>query len=66
MAEEEMRDWIDDANYHTLLQKNRFAPVGGPLFQGEVGRHFLRVIAQKRDELPSGEAGRISKEIGWE
>jgi len=64
MSQKAMIEWIDTASYKDLLTKLRFAPVGDPFFAGEVGDHYMTVIAQRRDADPS-EAARISKEIGW-
>jgi len=66
MNEAEMKAWIDAASYESLLSKNRFAPVGDPFFQGEVGKHYMTVMARKRDEVGPGAAVAASKSIGWE
>lgn len=64
MTDQEMKDWIDNANYESLLSKWRFAPSGDPFFQGVVGKHYSKAIADKRDE-DHGEAVRASKQLGW-
>lgn len=62
----EMKKWIDEASYEQLLSKWRFARVGDPMFQGEIGDYYAKVMFRKRDELPEGEASRVSKRIGWD
>ena len=51
---DEQKRWIDNASLHQLLDKWRFAPVGEPMFQGEVGEYFSKVIAEKWSADPSG------------
>jgi hypothetical protein len=66
MTPDEMKTWIDKATYESLLSRVRFAPIGDPIFQGEMGEYFSKVMARKREEV--GEAGHVSasKTIGWE
>ncbi len=64
MTEVEMRAWIDNASYETLLRKWRFAGMGDPFFAGDIGDHYLKVMTRKRDEI-GPEAATISKRIGW-
>jgi hypothetical protein len=61
-----MRKWIDEASYEQLLSHWRFAPVGDPMFVGELGKYYKKVMFEKRDKLEVGQAARISKAIGWE
>ena len=63
--EDDMRRWIDDASYESLLDKWRNAPVGSPLFQGELGQYYSKVMAEKRSKLAPGEHMAASKRIGW-
>lgn len=65
MTPEEMMKWIDGATYEQLLSKWRFAPIGSQWFQGEVGDHYQKVMAEKRKEV--GQVGHVqaSKSIGW-
>lgn len=60
----EQKEWIDNASYEQLLSRWRFAPVGSPWFQGEVGDYYKQVMARKRDADPDGHV-RASKSIGW-
>jgi hypothetical protein len=62
---EEQKRWIDNASYETLLRKWRFAPVGDPMFQGEDGAYYSKVMFAKRDAAPDA-AVRASKNVGWE
>ena len=55
--------WIDAAAYQTLLERWRYAPAGHPMFQGETGDYYSKVMFAKRDALENGEAARISKSI---
>ena len=61
---EEQKKWIDDADYETLLRQWRFGKTGDPLFQGETGEYYKKVMAEKRDADPVG-AVAASKSIGW-
>lgn len=62
MTEKEMmRKWIDNASYEDLLRKWRFAPVGDPFFQGEMGNYYQEVMNKKKG--PDHAA--IGKRIGW-
>lgn len=64
-VEDQMKIWIDEASYEELLRKNRFAPIGDPFFQGEVGKYYILVMQRKKFEVGIEEAIRISKKIGW-
>ena len=75
MTSEQMKEWIDQANYQTLLAKWRWSPIGSPWFQGEVGAYYIKVMAERRAELEKlpSESGGIgtaasdaSKIVGWE
>lgn len=60
------KEWIDQASYYDLLFKWRFAHVGDPIFIGDVGEYFGKVINKKREEIGNDEHVKISKMIGWE
>lgn len=60
------KEWIDNSSYETLLYRWRFSPSGDPIFQGEIGAYYKKVMFEKRDALPPGEAANCSKRIGWE
>ena len=62
---EEMKKQIDTMDYEQLLRKWRFAPVGDPMFQGEVGKYSAIRLAELRAKEPDGGAA-ASKRIGWD
>ncbi len=59
------KQWIDNSSYEGLLRRWRNAPVGDPIFQGDTGKYYGKVIAQKRDADPGAAVG-ASKRIGWD
>jgi len=61
---EDMKKWIDNASYESLLSKWRNAPIGSPWFQGEVGQYYAKVMAEKRSQVGNAEHVRASKSIG--
>lgn len=63
---EEMKKWIDDSSYETLLQHWKFAKVGDPFFQGEMGDYYKEIMFLKRNELPHQKRVEASKNVGWE
>lgn len=58
------KNWIDNASYEQLLRKWRNAPAGDSWFQGETGKYFANVMAEKKAQNPGG-AIRASKNTGW-
>lgn len=62
---EELKAMVDGASYEELLRKNRFAPSGDPLFQGEMGEYTIASMNRKKAELSDGEVVAISKRVGW-
>lgn len=65
MTLEEAKIWIAAASYEQLLFHWRNAPVGDPMFQGEVGDYYSEEIAKRRKEVGNSEHVRASKSIGW-
>jgi hypothetical protein len=63
---DEQRRWIDSASYESLLSRWRSAPVGDPMFQGDTGDYYARVMAEKRKQVGQAEHVRASKAIGWD
>ena len=59
------KDWIDNSSYEGLLERWRNASAGDPIFQGDAGQYYSKVMREKRDADP-GEHVRASKSIGWE
>ena len=58
-------EWIEESSYQTLLQKWRQAPLGDPMFVGELGEHYSKIMAEKKKALTNNEQVRASKNIGW-
>lgn len=58
-----MKQWIDAATYEDLLSKWRFASLGDPMFQGEIGDYYSKVMAEKRKTADHVQA---SKNVGWD
>ncbi len=56
---------IDDSSYVDLLRNWRFSPTGDPVFSGESGEYYVRVMQKKRETMGPAEHTRVSKEIGW-
>ncbi len=59
------KDWIDNATYQELLRRWRHAPVGDPMFQGDTGDYYSKVMAEKRSAVGPVAAVAASKAIGW-
>jgi hypothetical protein len=57
---------IDDMPYEAMLRRWRFAPIGDPMFTGEVGEYYSEVMATKRNQVGNKEHVAASKHIGWE
>jgi len=57
---------IDNMSYSEMLYRQRFAPIGDPLFSGESGEYFAKKMAEKKAALKPGEAAAISKRVGWD
>ena len=65
MTEKEMKDWIDNASYESLLKKWRFTSVSDAFFQGVTGEYYKTVMFKKRDEIGNAAHVRASKAVGW-
>lgn len=63
---DEHKTWIDAASYEDMLRRSRFSPVGDPMFQGEAGKYFAEVMAEKRLALSDAERVAASKRVGWD
>jgi len=63
---EKQKKWIDSACYENLLYRWRFAPIGDPMFQGDTGDYYAKVMAEKKKEIGATNAVAASKTIGWE
>ena len=60
---EQTKKWIDNASYQDLIAKWRFAPIGDPMFQGETGEYYSKVMFAKKKECDHVQA---SKNVGWD
>jgi len=52
---------IDNMSQEEMARLHRFAPLGSPLFAGELGEYFAASFKKKGGMTPE-----ISKRIGWE
>ncbi len=59
---EDLKKEINEMSYESMLSQWRFAPVGAPMFQGESGDYFSKVMAEK---AKVADTVRASKDIGW-
>jgi len=66
MTIEEMKKWIDEATYESLLRKWRFAKSGDPWFQGAIGEYYRDRMFKLREEIGNAEHVATSKAIGWD
>ena len=62
---EETKKRIDNMDYESMLSLWRNAPIGHPMFQGETGEYYSKVMAKKRDEVGNDAHVAASKSIGW-
>ena len=61
---DEQKAWIDNASIRELLCKWRFASVGDPFFQGDVGDYYQKVMTAKKSADNAAWVA-ASKSIGW-
>ncbi len=59
---ERVKDWIDNSSYEELLSRWRFAPIGDPMFQGDIGDYYSKVMFEKKEHVDHVQA---SKNVGW-
>ena len=62
----DQKDRIDVMDYRSMLRLWRFAPDGDPLFQGDAGKYFAKVIQEKREKVGNAAHVAASKSIGWQ
>lgn len=62
----ELKSKIDSLDYESLLYKLRFAPMGDPMFQGEVGEYYIKRMSELKEQIGHEKAVEASKSIGWE
>lgn len=61
----DVKEWVDNATYHSLLEKWRMAPAGDRFFQGDNGKYYSAVMREKRDAVGTAHHIQASKSIGW-
>jgi hypothetical protein len=67
MIDDKYKSWIDSASYEELLRRWRITPGGSdPIFSGETGDYYSKVMTEKRDAVGHDEAVEASKRIGFE
>ena len=57
---EELKAEIDKMSQYEMCRRWRFAAMGDPYFQGEVGDYFAQKMKEKGGMTPE-----ISKQLGW-
>ena len=62
----DLKAWIDQQDYESLLRRWRHSPTGYPMFQGEIGDYYAVVMRRKKAETPHAERVAASKRIGWD
>ena len=65
MIPAETKKMIDKMDYEKMLSLWRFSKFGDPLFQGETGDYFAKVMSEKRREVGDSFHSSASKRIGW-
>ena len=60
------KNWIDNASYYMLLEHWRNAPPGDPMFSGEDGEYFAKVMFDKKNAISDAAVVNASKMVGWE
>ncbi|MCK9279131.1 MAG: hypothetical protein M0P71_00685 [Melioribacteraceae bacterium] len=60
-----LKEQIDNMGYENMLSLWRFAPAGHPMFQGDVGEYYSKVMAEKRIKVGNDAHVAASKSIGW-
>jgi hypothetical protein len=63
---QKIKDVIDAMSLRQLIERWRNAPIGDPMFVGEAGDYYRKVLDDKRRQASHEEQVRISKDIGWE
>jgi len=56
----EEKKLIDDMTQYELCHRWRFAKIGDPLFQGDTGEYYSKILKEKGGFTPE-----ISKQLGW-
>ena len=59
----EEKTMIDSMDYEALLRLWRYASAGHPLFKGDTGDYYSKILAEKKVQAGNS-ASTISKSIG--
>ena len=62
---EEIKNQIDNMDFESMVLLWRYAPVGHPMFQGEVGVYYVKVMREKGAKISESEKVAASKSVGW-
>ena len=62
---EEHKQFIENADYKTLLKRWRFGGLDDEIFLGNTGKAFSDALNARKSEMMAIEAVQISKDIGW-
>lgn len=61
-----LKQEIDAMDYESMLRKWRYASLGSPYFQGEIGAYYSKRMAEKRTDVGDAAHTAASKSIGWD
>lgn len=61
----EHKEWIDAADYETLLNRWRHSPAGDPMFQGKTGNYYRAEMKWKEKSIGREAAVEVSRRVGW-
>ena len=51
--DKETKKWIDCATYGQLYRRRRFGKLHDPIFQGEAGKYYAKIMRERRDQVHS-------------
>ena len=63
--DEKLKKQIDEMDYESMLSLWRYANVGHPMFQGEIGDYYSKVMHEKSAKISDSERVAASKSVGW-
>lgn len=65
IVDKDQKEWIDTASYYALMNRWRFSKSGDPIFQGEAGDYYKKVMTELRQKVGNAEHVRVSKNLGF-
>ena len=65
MTHEEMKEWINGADYEQLLLRWRDSSRDDPFFHNEIGDYYFKKIIDKREEVGEAEHKRVFDLLAW-